>query len=120
MQVQINTENGVGNRQTLERWATAFLTETLARFAQDIIRVELKLGEEARTRSGAVDKRCLLEARLPGRQPLAVEHHAETQDAAIRGAAQRLVNALDHSLGKLDRHDHRDRETIRRPEDTGA
>jgi hypothetical protein len=63
--------------------------------------------------------RCMLEARLTGRQPVAVEHHAPTQDAAIRGATQRLVNALDHSLGKLDRREHRDRETIRRTGDTG-
>ena len=38
MQVQVNTENGVENKDTLERWATDYLNESLARFRQDITR----------------------------------------------------------------------------------
>lgn len=120
MQVQVNAGNGVQNHATLERWATEFLNDALSRFEQDITRLEVQLGEQARARGGAVDKRCLLEARLTGRQPVTAEHHADTQDAAIRGAAQRLANALDRTLGKLDRREHRDRDTIRRTGDTTA
>lgn len=120
MQVQVNTGNGVQNHGTLERWATEFISDTLSRFEQDITRVEVQLGEQARARGGAVDRRCLLEARLTGRQPVTAEHHADTQDAAIRGAAQRLLSALDRTLGKLDRREHRDRETIRRADGTTA
>ena len=63
---------------------------------------------------GAADTRCMLEARLNGHDPLAVSHHAETQDLAFRGAAQKLVRLIEHTLGKLDRHENRGRETIRR------
>ena len=31
----------------------------------------------------------------------------------FRGATQRLIHLLDHTLGKLDRHKHRARDTIR-------
>ena len=56
----------------------------------------------------------MLEARLNGHEPLAVNHHGETQDEAFRGATQKLIRLLEHTLGKLDRHEHRDRETIRK------
>ncbi|MBA2964064.1 MULTISPECIES: HPF/RaiA family ribosome-associated protein [Ramlibacter] len=114
MQVQVNTSNGVENKDTLERWATDYLNEALARFSQDITRVEVQMRETSNSRNGAVDKRCMLEARIAGRDPVAATHHAPSQDEAFRGATQRLIHLLDHTLGKLDRHQHRDRDTIRK------
>lgn len=114
MQVQVNTSNGIENKETLERWAEEFLNDALARFRQDLTRVEVQLSDENSTKKGSGDKRCMLEARLTGHEPLAVNHHADTQDEAFRGATQRLIHLLDHTLGKLDRHDHRGRETIRK------
>jgi len=39
MQVQVNTGNGMQNKETLERWATYFLNEQLARFRDEITRI---------------------------------------------------------------------------------
>jgi hypothetical protein len=114
MQVQVNTGNGLENKETLERWADEFLNDALARFSQEITRVEVQLTDENNVKNGAADKRCMLEARLNGHEPLAVNHHGETQDIAFRGAAQKLVRLLEHTLGKLDRHEHRSRDTIRK------
>ena len=114
MQIQVNTSNGIENKDTLERWATDHLTEALSRFSQDITRVEVQLRDVNSGKKGADDKRCMLEARIAGRDPVAATHHAPTQDEAFRGATQRLIHLLDHTLGKLDRHQHRDRDTIRR------
>jgi ribosome-associated translation inhibitor RaiA len=114
MQVQVNTGNGLENKETLERWANEFLNDTLARFRQDITRVEVQLSDENSGKKGAADMRCMLEARVTGHEPVAVNHHGETQDEAIRGAAQKLLRALERALGKLDRHEHRARETIRK------
>ncbi len=115
MQVQVNTGNGVQNKESLERWATEFLNGELARFRQDLTRVEVQLTDENRAKGGPADMRCMLEARLTGREPVAVNHHAGTMDEAIRGATAKLVRAIDHLLGKLDRQ-HRDRESIRKSE----
>ena len=114
MQIQVNTSNGIENKESLELWAAAFLNENLARFRQDITRIEEPLSDENGAKKGAADTRCMLEARLTGYEPLAVNHHAPTQDEAFRGATQKLINMLEHTLGKLDRHQHRDRETIRK------
>ncbi|WP_041676442.1 HPF/RaiA family ribosome-associated protein [Ramlibacter tataouinensis] len=113
MQVQVNTGNGVESKESLERWATDHLQEALSRFEQDITRVEVQLFDENRGKGGSADKRCMLEARLTGREPVVVHHHGENQDACFRGATRKLLHALEHTLGKLDR-EHRDRETIRR------
>jgi hypothetical protein len=98
MFVEVNTGNGMENKETLERWASDYLNETLARFNQDITRVQVQLSDENSGKGGAADKRCMLEAR----------------DEAFRGASQKLIHAIEHALGKLDRKQHRDRETIRK------
>ncbi|TFZ02371.1 HPF/RaiA family ribosome-associated protein [Ramlibacter henchirensis] len=114
MQVQVNTSNGIENKESLERWASDFLNDSLDRFGQDITRIEVQLRDTNSGKKGADDKRCTLEARIAGRDPVAVTHHAPSQDEAVRGATTKLIHALEHTLGKLDRHQHRGRDTIRR------
>jgi hypothetical protein len=118
MQVQVNTSNGLENKESLERWAEEYLNGQLQRFNQDVTRIEVQLSDENSAAKGAADLRCTMEARLIGHEPVAASHHGTTQDEAFRGAAQRLIHLLDHTLGKQGRHEHRDRETIRRDANT--
>ena len=117
MQVQVNCGDGLQGKETLETWASDFLNESLARFRGDLTSVQVQLSDEAKGRTGASDMRCTLEARPNAHQPLAVTHHGETMDMAIRGAAQKLNHALEHAFGRLDRRQHRDRDTIRKDAD---
>ena len=114
MKVQVNTSNDIENKETLERWASEFLNEQLARFNQDITSIEVQMTDENHAARGGVDKRCMLEARVNGRAPIAVTNYGADQNLAFRGAADKLGNALDHAFGKLDRREHRERDTIRR------
>ena len=117
MQIQVNTGSGLDNSESLQRWASEHLTQTLDRFQQDITRIEVQLSDENSGKAGDADKRCMMEARLAGHQPVAVNHHAVTQDEAFRGAARKLLNALDHIMGKLRDH-QRERDSIRKEEPT--
>jgi hypothetical protein len=116
MKVQVNTSNDIENKDGLERWATDYLNEHLARFEQDLTSIEVQMTDENHAaKGGGTDKRCMMEARVNGRgAPVAVTNYAANQDLAFRGAAEKLAHALDHSFGKLDRREHRERETIRR------
>jgi hypothetical protein len=115
MKVQVNTSNDIDNKDALERWASEYLNEHLARFEQDITSIEVQLTDENHSvKGGGVDKRCMLEARVNGRAPIAVTNYAPDQNLAFRGAADKLLHALEHAFGKLDRREHRVRETIRR------
>jgi hypothetical protein len=116
MQIQINTSNGIENKETLERWADAELRQALSRFVAEVTRVEVHLSDEHQAASGGGDKRCTMEARLAGHQPLAVTQHAPGVDEAFRGACGKLKNAIGHALGRLD--NHRDRDSIRKDGDT--
>jgi hypothetical protein len=118
MQIQVNTSNGVENTESLERWAETYLNETFTRFSRDITRIDVQLSDENHSaKSGPADKRCTLEARVTGREPVVAHNYADNQDEAIRGAARKLMHALDHSLGKLRDPKHRERETIRKDAD---
>lgn len=115
MKVQVNTSNDVENKDALERWASEYLNEQLARFEHDITTIEVQMSDENHaTKGGGLDKRCMLEARVNGRAPIAVTNYGPDQNLALRGAADKLAHALDHAFGKLDRREHRVRDTIRR------
>jgi ribosome-associated translation inhibitor RaiA len=47
----------------------------------------------------------MMEARLEGRQPIAVTDEAATVELAVNGAADKLARLIEHTLGKL--HDQR-------------
>ena len=115
MKVQVNTSNAIENKDALERWASDYLNEHLQRFSQDVSAIEVQLSDENQgARGGTSDKRCMMEARINGRAPIAVTNYAPDQNLAFRGAADKLENALEHAFGKLDRREHRVRATIRR------
>jgi hypothetical protein len=115
MKVQVNTSNDIENKETLESWASDYINEHLARFEQDITSVEVQMTDENHSvKGGGGDKRCMMEARVNGRAPIAVTNFAPDQNLAFRGAADKLAHALDHAFGKLDRREHRVRDTIRR------
>lgn len=115
MKVQVNTSNDIENKNALESWASDYLNEQLGRFDQDLTSIEVQMTDENHaTKGGGIDKRCMMEARVAGRAPVAVTHYAPDQNLAFRGAADKLAHALDHAFGKLDRREHRERDTIRR------
>lgn len=112
MQIQVNTSNGIDNKDTLERWADTEIKQKLSRFAEDVTRVEIHLSDENHDKTGGTDKCCVMEARLAHHQPLAVTQHAASLDEAFRGAADKLKTLLDNTLGRLN--SHRDRTSIRK------
>lgn len=118
MQIQVNASNGIENKDTLERWADAEIRDNLARFVEDVTRVEIHLSDENAGKSGAGDKRCTMEARLAHHQPVAVSNDAPTLDEAFRGASGKLKRLLEHTLAKLDHK--RDRDSIRKDVDVGV
>jgi hypothetical protein len=100
MQVQLNTDKNIQSDETLARWISDELKEKLARFRDQITRVEVHLSDTNATRGGGNDKRCKLEARPAGRDPVVVSHDAPKTGDAIRGAIDKLQRALDTAQGR--------------------
>lgn len=101
MQIQTNTASPISGSESLTTLAKTIVEGALARFSDQITRVELHISDENGPRGGLDDKRCVMEARLEGRQPLAVTHQAATIEQAITGAADKLKRAIDSTLGRL-------------------
>ena len=101
MLVQFNTGRNIEATEALAVEAEAVVRETLDRFVERITRVEVHLSDENSDKAGADDKRCLLEARLAGRQPIAVSHQAATLEQAISGAADKMRSSLETVFGRL-------------------
>lgn len=104
MLVQVNTNRYVEGNTELAGWIENELTSSLERFADQITRVEVFLRDVNSHKGGPDDKRCLLEARLGGLQPIVVSEESSDLDDAINGAIKKLVTTLDRTLGRLDQH----------------
>lgn len=103
MQIQVNTDDQIEGREALAARVEAEIEQALDRFSDQITRVEVHLSDENSAQKGPStpgDKRCLIEARLAGRQPVAASHQAPTVTDALNGAADKLKRLLDSLLGK--------------------
>jgi hypothetical protein len=102
MLIQINTDSNIEADEALAKQAKALLRGTLEHFGEQLTRVEVHLSDQSSDKkSGTDDKRCLLEARLAGLQPIAASHQAATLEQAIVGAAEKLKHSIDSVLGRL-------------------
>lgn len=101
MLIQVNTDRHIDGHGTLTTQVHGAVESALSRFSDHITRVAVHLSDENGNKSGQSDKRCMMEARLEGRQPLAVTHEAATLEQAIDGAAERLAHLVVNTLGRL-------------------
>lgn len=102
MQIQVNTGENVQGRESLIARVEAGVSAALSRFDDRLTRVEVYLGDENADKGGAADKRCTIEARPAGQQPVAVTHKAATLDEALDGAAEKLGSLLESKFGRLE------------------
>jgi ribosome-associated translation inhibitor RaiA len=101
MHIQVNTDNHIVGRDSLSAWVQSEVEGAMDRFADQVTRVEVHLGDENSVKAGGDDKRCMLEARLAGLQPIAVTHHAPTLREAVSGAIDKLEKSLERTVDRL-------------------
>lgn len=100
MQVQINTDHNIQHDEALEAWIIEILESALAHSSDHITRIEVHVSDENGRKSGQHDKRCMMEARLEGRNPIAVTDHAATLDKAVNEAAGKLGRMIESAVGR--------------------
>ncbi|MFZ3033860.1 MAG: HPF/RaiA family ribosome-associated protein [Parvibaculum sp.] len=100
MQIQVNTDNTIDGPERLVERVEMVIREGLARFSDKITRVELHLSDVNGDRGGN-DKRCVIEVRPNGLDPVVTTEQADTIDKAVRSATHKMVSLLDSTFGKL-------------------
>lgn len=99
MQIQIhNTDHSLEGREELATHVRAAVELAVGQFRDRITRVEVHLRDQNGDKSGPDDKRCMMEARLEGRQPNAFTHQASTLVDAVEGAADKLRCFVERTL----------------------
>ncbi len=101
MQIQFNTDKNVTRSEDLIASSTSLISEELSRFSHQITRVEVHLSDEHGNKEGVNDKRCMVEARLAGMNPIAVTDHANTHEQAVLGAIDKMKTSLEKITGRL-------------------
>ncbi|WP_439554785.1 HPF/RaiA family ribosome-associated protein [Dyadobacter sp.] len=104
MTIQFNTDKNITGSQERSAPLIELLTADLNRFSKHITRLEVHLSDENGHKEGQNDIRCLIEARLEGRQPIAVSNDANEGFLAVRGASEKLKNALETVIGRARSH----------------
>ena len=78
MQIQVHSDNHIEGSARLADWVSASVASRLDRFDDELTRVVVHLNDENGDKAGAHDKRCQIEARPKGLQPISVTHKAES------------------------------------------
>ena len=100
MQVLVNSGKHVTSSMDFKDDIRGRIRDKLQRYEDHLTRIEIHLSDENALKSGPQDKRCKIEARIKGRDPLTVSHDASELHQALDGAMNKLTNALDRNLGK--------------------
>ncbi len=101
MTIQFNTDKNIAGSKTFTAQYVARIEEALSRYSHHISRIEVHLSDEDGSKDGLGAMRCMMEARVDGRQPIAVTNQADTHDQAVDGALDKLTTSLDTILGRL-------------------
>lgn len=104
MKIQFNTDKTINGDEKHQNHFSTLIAEGLKRFESHLTRIEVHLSDENGGKEGLNNILCSLEARIEGRQPLAVSCQANTLELAISGAVDKLKKSLETIIGKLQNH----------------
>ena len=104
MQVLVNSDNHIDTSSSQASGIREHVQHKLQRFEDHLTRIELHLSDENGHKGGSQDKRCQIEARPKGRDPVSVSHQAETLNQAIEGAMDKLGTVLERTVARTRVH----------------
>lgn len=103
MVIQIHTDKNIDSSEAMQAYFSKYIEDYFSIESEQLTRIDAFLKDENAEKSGPDDKRCLIEIRPSGLQPIAVTHYAATVKEAFEGAVEKASHALNNVLGKLGR-----------------
>ena len=76
----------------------------LARFDEIVTRIEVHVSDENGNKSTPNDKKCVIEARVEKKQPIAVTANADSPEKAFFEALEKMQRVLDTTVEKIKEH----------------
>ena len=103
MKIQVNTDNHTTGSAPLTKHVEEVVEGAMSRFGDRVTRVEVHLTDEnSNAKSSGTDKRCVMEARLAGLQPMTVTAEGPSIEKAIADASEKLERRLSSTLDRLN------------------
>jgi ribosome-associated translation inhibitor RaiA len=107
MDIQINTSNAIDGGGDFATTMEDMVRTRLSRFNDRLTRIEVHFSDGSTGRQTVNDKRCAIEARLAGGDPVTVTDQGSTLDLAATGAVTKMISALERHIGRSsDRKGH--------------
>ena len=103
MRIQVNSDATVKGDLRVVSFVRHEIDRILARFTDRLTRVEVHLSDLNAAKSGAADKRCVVEARPAVARPLTTTATARRLDAAIGQALRKMQRLLTSFYGRQGR-----------------
>ncbi len=104
MKIQFNSDNNLTLHEEFRDRLKGLLSEELSRFSKDITRLEIHLSDQNGIKHGENDKKCLIEARIEGRQPISVTANEDDYELAVNEAIDKLKSSLETIFGQMSNH----------------
>lgn len=101
MLIEINYRDGKSS-EALDTRIRELLAGTLSHLGDRLTRIEVHLGDENAHKGGENDKRCMLEARPKGLDPVVVEVYGNDFYETVHEAAGKLRRVLTKTFEKLE------------------
>ncbi|MEM9065578.1 MAG: ribosome-associated translation inhibitor RaiA [Planctomycetota bacterium] len=93
MQIEISYRD-IDKSDAIEARVHESVEKAVGRFSERVTRIEVHLGDHNAHKKGPDDKRCMIEARPAGADPLVAEAHDEDLYKAIGQASDKIRSVL--------------------------
>ncbi len=104
MLVQIHTDKNIEGGSRFFEFFTNEIKNELSRFDEIVTGIEEHFSDEHRNKSAPNDKKCVIEARVEKKQPIAVTATADSAEKAFFEALEKIQRVLDTTLDKIKEH----------------
>ena len=104
MLVQINTDKNIEGHKRMNDFFEEEIRKDLARFDELVTRIEVHLEDENGDKGGKNDKRCVIEARIEKKNPIAVTSNGDTPEKAFYDALHKMKRLLSNEKEKIKAH----------------
>ena len=100
MLIQINTDKNIESSAASIAHFTGVIKEHLERYDEHITRIEAHLSDENGSKNAGDDKKCLLEVRKKGADPIVVSSVEATMHQAVKSASEKMASLIEKALEK--------------------
>jgi len=104
MTIQINSDHTISENEKMDAYFKTLIADSLKLYSEHITRLEVHFSDENGHKEGLNDKRCMIEARLEGKQPTAVTAKADTIEEALSSAIEKITALLKTEIGRMKNH----------------